>query len=66
MLIGIDASRANTKQKTGVEWYSYNLINALKKIDIDNQYILYSQDKLNDELNILPNNFKSKIFKMAF
>ena len=66
MLIGIDASRANTKQKTGVEWYSYNLINALKKIDKDNQYILYSQDKLNDELNILPDNFKSKILKWPF
>ena len=34
MLIGIDASRANLVRKTGVEWYSYHLINELKKIPL--------------------------------
>lgn len=33
MLIGIDASSANKKQKTGIEWYCYNLIEALKNND---------------------------------
>lgn len=32
MRIGIDASRANLSQKTGTEWYSYFLIEELKKI----------------------------------
>jgi glycosyltransferase involved in cell wall biosynthesis len=32
MIIGIDASRANKIQKTGVEWYSYYLIEELKKV----------------------------------
>lgn len=32
MVIGIDASRANKKQRTGTEWYSYFLIEELKKI----------------------------------
>jgi glycosyltransferase involved in cell wall biosynthesis len=29
MLIGIDASRANQREKTGTEWYSWHLIRAL-------------------------------------
>ncbi len=32
MVIGIDASRANVKERTGVEWYSYYLIEELKKL----------------------------------
>ena len=46
MLIGIDASRANRKFKSGAEWYSYNLIRELGKIDSINQYILYSDQPL--------------------
>lgn len=41
MIIGIDASRANLKNKTGTEWYSFYLIKNLAKIDFTNQYILY-------------------------
>jgi len=41
MLIGIDASRANLKNKTGTEWYSFYLIKNLAKIDNNNRYILY-------------------------
>lgn len=32
MIIGIDASRANHEQKTGVEWYAFFVIQELKKI----------------------------------
>lgn len=32
MTIGIDASRANKSNKTGTEWYSYHIIEELKKI----------------------------------
>lgn len=46
MLIGIDASRANRKFKSGTEWYSYYLIKELAKIDSKNQYILYSDKPL--------------------
>ncbi|MFH1255596.1 MAG: glycosyltransferase family 1 protein [bacterium] len=46
MLIGIDASRANRKFKSGTEWYSYHLIRELAKIDSKNQYILYSDKPL--------------------
>ena len=46
MLIGIDASRANKKFKTGTEWYSYYLIINLIKIDNENKYVLYSDQPL--------------------
>jgi len=49
MTIGIDASRAMKKEKTGVEWYAYYLINALiKSAEISpdgNKFILYCNEK---------------------
>jgi len=44
MKIGIDASRAFKKNKTGVEWYAYHVIKNLLKIDSDNQFVLYCDD----------------------
>jgi len=41
MVIGIDASRANRKHKTGTEWYSFYLIKNLAEIDKTNKYRLY-------------------------
>lgn len=46
MLIGIDASRANRKYKTGTEWYSYYIIRWLAKLDSKNEYILYTDQPL--------------------
>jgi glycosyltransferase involved in cell wall biosynthesis len=60
MRIGIDASRANKKIKTGVEWYSYHLIQEFKKIDIENQYFLYTNTSLFGSLANCPPNFKEK------
>jgi glycosyltransferase involved in cell wall biosynthesis len=56
MTIGIDASRAFVKERTGTENYSWNLIYWLTKLDQVNRYFLYlkgSQD-INFEL---PANF---------
>lgn len=53
MLIGIDASRANKEHKIGTEWYSYYLIRNLAKIDSKNQYILYSDKPLSENLTNL-------------
>lgn len=50
MKIGIDASRAAKKQKTGTETYSYYLIRELIKLDQLNEYVLYTNEKLPDEL----------------
>ncbi|MBD3251410.1 glycosyltransferase [Candidatus Uhrbacteria bacterium] len=59
MLIGIDASRANKEQKTGVEWYAYHLIQELKKLTINdgNQWILYTREPLKEDLATLPENW---------
>ncbi len=62
MTIGIDASRANKVYKTGVEWYSYHLIQELKKITGQaDQVILYSQEALSGGLEILPANWKNRV-----
>jgi len=57
MLIGIDASRANKLLKTGVEWYSWHLIQELKKLtlnDNQNSWILYTDNILKGGLEELP------------
>lgn len=41
MHIGIDASRITTKQRTGTENYTYNLVKALAEVDRINHYTLY-------------------------
>lgn len=41
MLIGIDASRAFVRERTGTENYSYHLIKNLLKLDRSNYYIIY-------------------------
>jgi glycosyltransferase involved in cell wall biosynthesis len=69
MLIGIDASRANRKFKGGTEWYAYYLILELAKIDSTNQYVLYSDKPLTDELAELASkngNFKAKVLNWPF
>ncbi len=61
MTIGFDASRANKQAKTGTEWYSYNLLLELAKIDQKNRYFLYTPDKLKNKLKYLPDNFEEKV-----
>ncbi len=63
MLIGIDASRAFSKKRTGTENYSYNLIGALAKIDRKNKYRLYVREEANGASGTgegleLPENFE--------
>ena len=50
MVIGIDASRANLKNKTGTEWYSFYLIKYLAIIDKTNSYKLYLDREVSQEL----------------
>lgn len=62
MIIGIDASRANHQEKTGVEWYAFFVIQELKKIlPSDVRIILYSDVPLQGELADLPQNWSSKV-----
>ena len=62
MTIGIDASRANLKKKTGTEWYAFYLIEELKKvIPAEYRVILYSKEPLQGDLGKLPVNWKNKV-----
>jgi len=64
MTIGIDASRANNAQKTGVEWYAFFLIQELKKITPPEiKVVLYSEKPLEGKLAMLPRNWSSKVLR---
>lgn len=68
MIIGIDASRATVSKKTGVEHYSEKIIYHISKIDKNNQYILYSENKpkKGDLLYDLPKNFIWRIIPFGY
>ena len=64
MNIGIDVSRAFTKEKTGIEEYSYQLIKNLTMMDLKNhQIFLYARKNPIINFN-LPDNFKLKIIPL--
>lgn len=63
MLIGIDASRAVRQQKTGIEYYSQEIIFNMLIISPDDKFILYAPNLPNEDnlLSKLPNNAKWRI-----
>ena len=61
MIIGLDASRGNREIKSGVEWYSHHIIRNLYKIDFRNQYWLYTDKELNQDLKPSRPNFEEKL-----
>ncbi|TSC65447.1 MAG: group 1 glycosyl transferase [Candidatus Doudnabacteria bacterium Gr01-1014_77] len=61
MKIGIEAERANIDNPTGVEHYAQQLILAISKQDLENEYVLYLRTKPSKWMEQLPNNFKIKI-----
>lgn len=65
MIIGIDVSRANEKQKTGVGWYAFHLVQELKKThnQQSHKFILYTREPLKGELARLPENWTQKVLK---
>ena len=72
MIIGIDASRANREQKTGVEWYTFHLIEEMKRMQNDDfkmqngesvRVVLYSPEPLKGQLADLPENWESKVLR---
>ena len=67
MVIGIEATHANKKERTGVEGYCFQLIQNLKKVIPETDtVILYSKTPLIDELKDLPPNWKVKILRWPF
>jgi len=72
MQIGIDASRYALDQATGVEWYSYHIINALIEqiaSDDENKLVLYSREpivfdeKIEELVHEKPSKFQNTILK---
>lgn len=61
MIIGIDATRANKPQKTGVEWYSYHLIRALTALPSPYTFRLYFKDEPEAGLRNLGPHVQNKI-----
>lgn len=59
MIIGIDGSRAFSKDKTGTENYSYQIIKNLAKVDKQNSYLIYLRPGINIS-DHWPENFKFK------
>lgn len=63
MHIGIDASRVAEDSRTGTENYTFNLIEALKKIDKVNKYTLYF-NKLPQYFEINQQNVSTRLIPM--
>ena len=63
MLIGIDASRADHLEKTGVEWYAWHLIQALKQLPAQeaHTWLLYSEQALSQALGDVPLSWHQRV-----
>ena len=62
--IGIDASRANSGGRTGVEWYAFHVIQELKHIIPESYHvILYSREPLTGGLEVLPAHWESRVLR---
>lgn len=61
MVIGIDASRANARIKTGTEWYSWHLIRRLPSLLPQHSFRLYSRDPLEPALQQVGSNVESRV-----
>lgn len=67
MVLGIDISRTNKKERTGVEWYSYFLIQEFKNLmPADTRVVLYVQSEPLADLFPLPPNWEIKILRWPF
>ncbi len=60
MVIAIDASRANSKERTGTEWYAFHVIKKLQSIIPNTEtVILYVKEPLLLDLQPMPSNWHS-------
>lgn len=67
MFLAIEASHANKEKRTGVEEYSWQIIQHLKKIiPSDTRVVLYTNCPLIAGLNELPPNWSAKVLPWKF
>lgn len=66
MILGIDASRANKREKTGTEYYAFRVLEGLKSVVPPSVTVrLYSPTPLQGQLAILPANWESRVLSWA-
>lgn len=61
--IGLEATRADKKYKTGTEWYAWHLLDKFKKLDKNNKFFVYYNKNLAGDLLDAPDNFYFKQLK---
>jgi len=66
MKIGLEATRANKRQKTGTEWYAWHIIQQFKKIGLSDQFTVFYNDQLEPALQDAPANFYFKQLAWPF
>ena len=68
MLIGLDASRADVLEKTGVEWYARHAIQALKNVagQEAHSWLLYARKTLSPDLGMSPPNWHEQVLSWSF
>jgi len=65
--IGLEATRANRQYKTGTEWYAWHLLQEFKKLDRQNNFFVYYNKFLSDDLlKGAPDNFYFKSLPWPF
>lgn len=64
--IGLEASRANKKEKTGTEWYAWHLLQQFKQLDTTHKFVVYYNQPLTEDLIKAPANFYFKQLKWPF
>ncbi len=61
MVIGIDASRANIRERTGTEWYALTIIKHLVELDRSTTFVLYLDRPPQPELQGLGSNVRYRV-----
>ena len=58
--IGLEATRASKKYKTGTEWYAWHMIQEFKKIETEHKFNIYYNKEIDGDLKKGPSNFNYK------
>lgn len=63
--IGIDASRANVRHRTGTEWYCFHLLHELAKLISTDEYrvVLYVKEPLVEDMQALAQHWEVRVLR---
>ena len=63
--IGIDASRANVRHRTGTEWYCFHLLHELAKLISSDEYrvVLYVKEPLVEDMQVLAQHWEVRVLR---